>query len=102
MMKRVDVLMWWQHHEKLYPLLFRAAKKYLAIQAKSCACERTLCTSGNQMTSKRTLLMTESIKIMVSCKEYLPKVYLHMKKMDLEDADERETEMEIEKPKSKK
>ena len=39
----------------------------------------------NQVTSKRTLLATENIEMMVYVKENLPKVYLKMKKMVNED-----------------
>ena len=33
----VDVLRWWAENQQRFPLLARAAKKYLAVQATSCA-----------------------------------------------------------------
>ena len=70
----VDILLWWSQHQQVYPLLCKAAKKYLAVQATSCAVERTFSTSGNTVTSRRTLLMTKNVEMLVYCKENIPKV----------------------------
>ena len=43
-----DVLGWWSAHGKIVPLMSKAAKKYLAIQAILCASERTLLTFTTQ------------------------------------------------------
>ena len=51
-----DVLGWWSAHEKIFPLMSKAAKKYLAIQATSCASERTFSTGGATVTTQRTKL----------------------------------------------
>ena len=41
-----DVLGWWSAHEKIFPLMSKATKKYLAIQATLCVSERTFSTGG--------------------------------------------------------
>ena len=69
-----DILLWWSHHQQVYPLLSKAAKKYLAVQATSCAVERTFSTSGNTVTTRRTLLMSKNVEMLVYCKEDIPKV----------------------------
>ena len=70
----VDVLGWWSDNQQRFPLLAQAAKKYLAVQATCCAVERTFSTSGNTVTSKRTLLMSKNVEMLVYVKENLPKV----------------------------
>ena len=51
---KTPMKLWWSVHEKTFPLLSKAAKKYLAIQATSCALERTLSTGGATVSCKRT------------------------------------------------
>ena len=86
----MDVLGWWSENQQKYPLLAQAAKKYLAVQATSCAVERTFSTSGNTVTSKRTLLMSKNVEMLVYVKENLPKV--SMTGLIVENAEEAEME----------
>ena len=67
----VDILGWWSDNQQRFPLLAQAAKKYLAVQATSCAVERTFSTSGNTVTSKRTLLLSKNVEMLVYVKENL-------------------------------
>ena len=85
-----DVLGWWSDNQQKYPLLAQAAKKYLAVQATSCAVERTFSTSGNTVTSKRTLLISKNVEMLVYVKENLPKVA--MTGLIVENAEEAEME----------
>ena len=88
----VDVLNWWRKNAKRFPLLARAAKKYLAVQATSCAVERTFSSSGNVVTSRRTLLVTRNVEMIVYIKENLPKIDLKFNKMEVESPTERDDE----------
>lgn len=70
----VNVLAWWKAHDKEFPLLARAARKYLCIQASSASCERVFSTGGATVTYKRTKLDVENVHMLVYCKDNLPKV----------------------------
>ena len=63
----VDVLNWWKNLADLHPLLAKAVKKYLAIQATSCASGRTFSTSSNTVTCRRTKLDPENVHMIVFC-----------------------------------
>ena len=86
----VDILGWWSENQQQFPLLAQAAKKYLAVQATSCAVERTFSTSGNTVTSKRTLLRSKNVEMLIYVKENLPKVALTG--LIVENAEEAEME----------
>ena len=85
-----DILGWWSVHEKIFPLLSKAAKKYLAIQATSCASERTFSTGGATFSCKRTKLDPTNVHYLVYCKENLLKIKLTRPR--LEDDEERDLE----------
>ena len=56
--------------------LSEAEKKYLAIQAMSCASERTFSTGGATVSSKKTKLDPTNVHYLVYSKENLPKIKL--------------------------
>ena len=85
-----DILGWWSVHERIFPLLSTAAKKYLSIQATSCASERTFSTGGATVSCKRTKLDPTNVHYLVYCKENLPKIKLNRPR--LEDDEERDME----------
>ena len=86
-----DILGWWSEHEKIFPLLSKAAKKYLAIQATSCASERpSLLVEPPTVSCKRTKLDPTNVHYLVYCKENLPKIKLTRPR--LEDDEERDLE----------
>ena len=85
-----DILGWWSEHVKIFPLLSKAAKKYLAIQATSCESERTFSTGGATVSCKRTKLDPTNVHYLVYCKENLPKIKLTRPR--LEDDEERDLE----------
>ena len=77
-------------HEKIFPLLSKAAKKYLAILATSCASKRKISTSGATVSCKRTKLDPINVHYLVYCKENLAKIKLTRPR--LEDDEERDLE----------
>ena len=89
----VDILEWWRTHEKEYPLLSRAAKKYLCIQPTSCSSERTFSTGGKTVSSVRTKLDTENVHMLVYCKENMSK--LKITKWKYTDVEEEDAEEEM-------
>ena len=66
----------------------KAAKKYLAIQATSCASERTFSTRGATVTTQRNKLDPTNAHYFVYCKENLPTIKLVRPR--LEDEEEKE------------
>ena len=50
------------------PFLGYGSKKYLAIQATSCASERTFSTGSNTVMCRRTKLDPENVHMIVFCK----------------------------------
>ena len=89
-----DVLGWWSVHDKIFPLLSKAAKKYLAIQATSCASERTFSTGGATVSNKRTKLDPTNVHYLVYCKENMDKVKLVRPRV--EDDEEKDLEEQFE------
>ena len=85
-----DVLEWWSEHEKIFTLISKAAKKYLAIQATSCASERTFSTGESTVITQRTKIGSNNVHYIVYCKENLPKIKLVRPRLD----DEEKKEME--------
>jgi hypothetical protein len=90
----VDVLGWWKFHEKVYPLLAKAVKKYFAIQATSCSSERTFSTGSNTVSCRRTKLDPENVHMLVFCKDNLKKIDFKLARTILE-ADEEKDEEEV-------
>ena len=88
----VDILGWWKEHQKVYPLLAKCARKYLAVQATSCPSERTFSTGGNTVTYNRTKLDPTNVHMLVYCKDNLPKIQIQ--KLVLEDEEEKDLEEE--------
>ena len=88
----VDILGWWKEHQKVYPLLAKCARKYLACQATSCSSERTFSTGGNTVSYKRTKLDPTNVHMLVYCKDNLPKIQIQ--KLVLEDNEEKDLEEE--------
>ena len=62
----------------------------LAIQAATCASERTFSTGGATVTSQRTKLKPTTVHCLVYCKENLPKINLVRPR--LEDDEEKDLE----------
>ena len=69
----MDVLKWWKENSEHWPELSKVAKKYLSVQPSSCSAERVFSTWGNTVTAKRTRLNPKNVKMVVYCKENLPK-----------------------------
>ena len=51
-----DALDFWRKHEAIFPLLAVLAKKYLGVQASSCAVERMFSIAGHIFSVKRRRL----------------------------------------------
>ena len=85
-----DVLGWWSAHEKIFPLMSKAAKKYLAVQATPFASERTFSTSGATVITQRTKSDPTNIHYLVYCKENLPKIKIVRTRV--EDEEEKDLE----------
>ena len=82
-----DILGWWSVHEKIFPLLSKGVKKYLSIQATSCASERIFSIGGATDSCKRSKLDPTNVHYLVYCKENMPKVKFN--RQMLEDDEER-------------
>jgi hAT family C-terminal dimerisation region len=63
------VLAWWKQHKQMLPVLFRLARKYLAIPATSIPTECVWSDAGNIVSSKRTQLTGERVGKLVFCYE---------------------------------
>ena len=83
----IDVLQWWSGKTKVYPLLSRAVRKYLAIQATSCASERAFSKGGQTVTTSRMNLSSTNVHMLVYVKSNIKKVKLSG--LQLEDAQEK-------------
>lgn len=66
-----DPLEWWCQNEKKYPLMARAAKKYLCIQATSVASERIFSVAGDIVSKQRASLTAENVDILIFLKKNL-------------------------------
>ena len=71
-----DVLGWCSAHAKIFSLMSKAAKKFLAIQATSCASKRTIPTGGAAVTIQKTKLGPTNVHYLVYCKKNFPKIKL--------------------------
>jgi len=60
-----DPLKWWQTYQTEFPLLAQLAKRYLAYQATSVACERVFSHAGYLVSKRRTRLTPESVETLV-------------------------------------
>ncbi|XP_025204441.1 zinc finger BED domain-containing protein 1-like [Melanaphis sacchari] len=60
-----DPFEWWKSHEKKYPLVAMAAKKFLSIPATSVSSERCFSTAGNVVTPKRNSLAPENVNMLI-------------------------------------
>ena len=88
----IDVLQWWSGKTKVYPLLSRAVRKYLAIQATSCASERAFSKGGQTVTTSRMNLSSTNVNMLVYVKSNIKLVRLSIK--DVEDEQEKLMENE--------
>ena len=88
----IDVLQWWSGKTKVYPLLSRAVRKYLAIQATSCASERAFSKGGQTVTTSRMNLSSTNVHMLVYVKSNIQLVKLSGKILE----DEQEKLMENE------
>jgi hypothetical protein len=93
---KVDILGWWAEKKKEFPLLAKAVRKYLCIQATSASCERVFSTGGQTVSVKRTKLDPENVHMLVYCKENLPKVKITKWRYQEPEEEDNEEEMEIE------
>ena len=92
----MHVLNFWKLHEKDLPLLSKAARQLLCIQATSCSSERAFSTGGLTVTAKRTKLDPENVHMLVYCKENLQKVTIRKWLLSDEEEEAAEGEIEIE------
>ena len=76
----------WSTLKKIFPLVYKTAKNYLAILAMSCASERTFSTGGTTVTTQRTKLDPTKVHYLVYCKE------IKLARPRLEDDEEKEME----------
>ena len=83
----MDVIAWWKGNYQKWPELAKLAKKYLCIQPSSCSAERVFSTCGNTVTAKRTRLNPKNVKMVVYCKENLPKVEMHFAEHNMKHTD---------------
>jgi len=90
---KLDVLQWWSSKSKDFPLLARAAKKYLCIQASSASSERVFSATGSIVSHKRTKLDPMNVNMLVYCKDNLPKVKIFKWACQEEYEDGREEEV---------
>ena len=65
----VDILQWWQKHEKILPILSQIAKQILTIPASSAKSERVFSTGGNIVTKKRNRLIPKHVETLIILKE---------------------------------
>ena len=72
----------------------KAAKKFLAIQATSCASKRTIPTGGAAVTIQKTKLGPTNVNYLVYCKENFPKIKLVRARV--EDDEEKDLEEKYE------
>lgn len=56
---------WWREHEKIYPILAKLAKKYLAVPATSTSSERVFSSAGNIVRPSRSCLSSEMVSALV-------------------------------------
>lgn len=61
----VDVLVWWESHQVLYPNLSRMARDYLCIQATSVPAERMFSKAGLIIRKHRNRLDSESARVLL-------------------------------------
>lgn len=66
---KVDILKWWQDHEKILPILSHFAKGILAIPASSASSERTFSAAGNIVTAQRYNLDPKTTQILTWCQQ---------------------------------
>ena len=66
--KHVDILQWWQTHEKVLPNLSKLAKKVLTVPASSSKSERVFSCGGNFATAKRGNLDPKKIESIIVTK----------------------------------
>ena len=91
----IDVLQWWSGKTKVYPLLSRAVRKYLAIQATSCASERAFSKGGQTVTTSRMNLSSTNVHMLVYVKSNIQLVRLsRLSIKDVEDEQEKLMENE--------
>lgn len=63
--KSSDPLDWWRRNQGSFPKLAALARKYLCVQANSCASERAFSKAGNIVTDKRICLKPEKVNMFV-------------------------------------
>jgi hypothetical protein len=63
--KEVSVLDWWKENEVNFPHVAQLARKYLAIPASSCPCERLFSDAGQVVTKRRNRLAPETVEKIV-------------------------------------
>ena len=90
----VDVLKFWQEHERAFPMLAKIVKRYFCQQATSCSSERTFSIGGDTVTAKRNRLDPKNVHMLVYIKDNLQK--LKLERLIVEDPIEEEEERLIE------
>jgi len=65
----VDVMKWWQQHEKTFPVMAAMAKIYLAIPASQASCERSFSTARRICTEIRTSLSPSNVEKLTVLKQ---------------------------------
>jgi hypothetical protein len=67
-----DILLWWQNHGVIYPVLSHIVRDYLVIQASSIPSERAFSSCGHLITPKRSCLHHDTV-----CKSMFGKHCIH-------------------------
>lgn len=60
--RKDDSLVWWKHHENIYPNLANLVRTRLNMVSTSVPCERMFSKAGAIITERRTRLQTKKVK----------------------------------------
>ena len=70
-MHESDPLMWWRDRWRMYPTLWKLARRFLAIPATSAPSERAFSTAGNLVSLRRASLKVDRVSDLLLLKENL-------------------------------
>ena len=69
--ENVIPLIWWQGHQKEFPVLSCIARDYLSIQATSVACEQAFSVAANTITKTRNRLDPMTARASLCAKSWI-------------------------------